>query len=197
MDTMIFPLEWLNCGSQSIAKPLSALIDNGIFPDIWKKSSIIPVHDRQIINNYRLVSLLPICDKIFEKLLYNSIFNFLLKLKQPPEASYKKDVLKNFENSQENACNFIEKEPLSQALFWELNEIFKNTFFTEHLQAIILVPLMTIILSILISQDSGHSESQKQWLKKRWFSECPPDILSKVFKRSVDDIFVMFLCQWH
>ena len=112
MDTMIFPLEWLNCGSQSTAKPFSALIDNGIFPDIWKKSYIIPVHDRQIINNYRLFSLLPICDKIFEKLLYNSIFNFLLELKQPPEASYKKDVLKNFENSQENACNFIEKEPL-------------------------------------------------------------------------------------
>ena len=129
MDTMIFPLEWLNCGSQSTAKPLSALIDNGIFPDVWKKSNIIPVHDRQIINNYRLVSLLPICDKIFEKLLYNSIFNFLLKLKQPPEASYEKDVLKNFENSQENACNFIKKEPLSQALSWELNEIFKNTFF--------------------------------------------------------------------
>ena len=197
MDTMIFPLEWLNCGSQSTAKPLSALIDNGIFPDVWKKSNIIPVHDRQIINNYRLVSLLPICDKIFEKLLYNSIFNFLLKLKQAPEASYEKDVLKNFENSQENACNFIKKEPLSQALSWELNEIFKNTFFTEHLQAIILVPLMTIILSILISQDSGHSESQKQWLKKRWLSECPPDILPKVFKRSVDDIFVIFLCQWH
>ena len=33
--------------------------------------------------------------------------------------------------------------------------------------------------------------------KKQWFSECPPDVLPKVFKRYVDDIFVMFLCQSH
>ena len=31
--------------------------------------------------------------------------------------------------------------------------------------------------------------------EKQWLSECPPDFLPKVFKRYVDDIFVMFLCQ--
>ena len=70
------------CG-QSIVKPLSITlkncIDNGIFPDIWKKSNIIPVHnkgDKQIIDNYRPVSLLLIHGKIFKKLLFNSIFKF-------------------------------------------------------------------------------------------------------------------------
>ena len=55
-------------------------IDNGIFPNIWKEFNIIPVHkkgDKQIIDNYRPVSLLPICGKIFEKLLFNSTFKFL------------------------------------------------------------------------------------------------------------------------
>ena len=33
--------------------------------------------------------------------------------------------------------------------------------------------------------------------EKQWLSECPPDFLHKVFKRYVDDIFVMFLCQSH
>ena len=33
--------------------------------------------------------------------------------------------------------------------------------------------------------------------EKQWLSECPPDFLPKVFKRYVDDIFVMFLCQSH
>ena len=33
--------------------------------------------------------------------------------------------------------------------------------------------------------------------EKQWLSECPPDILPKVFKRYVDNIFVMFLCQSH
>ena len=70
---------------RSVVKPLSIIlkncIDNGIFPDICKKSNIILVHkkqtDKQIIDNYRPVSLLPICGKIFEKLLFNSIFKFL------------------------------------------------------------------------------------------------------------------------
>ena len=72
------------CG-QSIVKPLviifkNCVIDSGIFPDIWKKSNIIPVHkkgDKQITDNYRLVSLLSICGKTFEKLLFNSIFELL------------------------------------------------------------------------------------------------------------------------
>ena len=33
--------------------------------------------------------------------------------------------------------------------------------------------------------------------EKQWLSECPPDILPKVFKRYVDDIFEMFLWQSH
>ena len=33
--------------------------------------------------------------------------------------------------------------------------------------------------------------------EKKWLSECPPDFLPKVFKRYVDDTFVMFLCQSH
>ena len=70
MVTMKFPLSIIfkNC------------IDNGAFPDIWKKYNIIPVHkkgDKQIIDIYRPVSLLPICGKIFKKLLFNSIFQFL------------------------------------------------------------------------------------------------------------------------
>ena len=44
------------------------------------RGNIIPVHkknDKQCVNNYRPVSLLPICGKIFEKLIFNEIFKFL------------------------------------------------------------------------------------------------------------------------
>ena len=33
--------------------------------------------DKQIINNYRPVPLLPICGKIFERLIFNSLYQFL------------------------------------------------------------------------------------------------------------------------
>ena len=34
--------------------------------------------DKQTLKNYRPVSLLPICSKIFERLLYNAMFVFFL-----------------------------------------------------------------------------------------------------------------------
>ena len=72
-----------NC-DEALVKPLSLIykncIDTGIFPDIWKKSNIVPVYerrDKQIIDNYRLISLLPICGKILDKILFNLIYKFL------------------------------------------------------------------------------------------------------------------------
>ena len=55
-------------------------IDTGICPDSWKKSNIVPVHkkeDKQLLQNYRPVYLLPILGKILEKMLFNSIFEYL------------------------------------------------------------------------------------------------------------------------
>ena len=47
-----------------------------------KKTNIAPIHkkgDKQTIKNYRPVSLLPICGKLFERLLYDTMFNFFSK----------------------------------------------------------------------------------------------------------------------
>ena len=55
-------------------------INSGVFPDIWKRSHIIPTYkkkDKHYINNYHPVSLLPICGKIFECILYNPLFLYL------------------------------------------------------------------------------------------------------------------------
>ena len=69
---------------ESLVQPLSLIfrgcIDTGVYPDTWKKSNIVPVHkkgDKQIVNNYRPVSLLPICSKILEKIIFDSIMKFL------------------------------------------------------------------------------------------------------------------------
>ena len=53
----------------------------GVFPSELKKTNIVPVQkkiDQQNIKNYRpAVYLLPICDKIFEKIIFNEMFRFL------------------------------------------------------------------------------------------------------------------------
>ena len=54
------------------------------FPDMWKKQITCPIHkkgDKQEINNYRTISLLPNCGKIFEILIFRSLFKYLEKYK--------------------------------------------------------------------------------------------------------------------
>ena len=57
-------------------------IDTEIFPDLWGKSNIVLVHkkgDKQLLENYRPVSLLPILGKAFEKLYAIIYFNIYKK----------------------------------------------------------------------------------------------------------------------
>ena len=72
---------------KSVVKHLYMIFNNctdtSTFPDIWKRSNIMPVHkkgDKQTIDNYRPFPLLPRSGKFFEKLLFNSIMNFYLKI---------------------------------------------------------------------------------------------------------------------
>ena len=67
------------CGDTVII-PLKIIFENilftGIFPVVWKQANVVPVHkkeNKQLLKNYRPISLLPICAKIFEKVLLNPI----------------------------------------------------------------------------------------------------------------------------
>ena len=73
------------CGD-SIYKPLNlifrASLDQGTFLICWEKANVVPIYkknDKQSIENYRLVSLLPICEQIFGRLLYNEMFSFFIE----------------------------------------------------------------------------------------------------------------------
>ena len=57
-------------------------------------TNVVPVHkkgDKQILNNCRPVSLLPICGKVFECLIYNSLFEYLIEndLISPNQSGFK------------------------------------------------------------------------------------------------------------
>ena len=82
---------------ESLLKPLFISFKNSLdlfyYPDIWKKSNIIPAHkmnDKQLVNNCGPISLLPIFGKIFEKILFNRFYDFLLKEKllNPNQSSF-------------------------------------------------------------------------------------------------------------
>ena len=65
----------------SICKPLILIFrscfQNGKFPTEWKRANMVPVHrkeDRQNLKSYRSISLLPVDGKIFERILYNNMY---------------------------------------------------------------------------------------------------------------------------
>ena len=70
------------CGNL-ICKPLELIFQqamkSGSFPSEWKKGNVVPIQikdDKHCLKNYRPISLLPICGKIFEKLIFNGMFKF-------------------------------------------------------------------------------------------------------------------------
>ena len=117
------------CGA-SICKPLDIIfrscIKTGEFPAEWKKANVIPVHkkgDKQTIKNYRPISLLPICGKIFERLLFNEMFKFFIEndLISPNQSGFRPgdscinqllsithDIYKSFDNGFEVRGVFLD-----------------------------------------------------------------------------------------
>ena len=51
--------------------------ETGWFLSEWKEQNVVPVHkksDKQSLENNRIISLLPICGKIFEGLICHKMF---------------------------------------------------------------------------------------------------------------------------
>ena len=77
-------VQMLKLCATDISTPLLIIfnkcIESGEFPDSWKYANVQPVHkkdSRQIVSNYRPISLLPICGKILEKIVFDQVFKFL------------------------------------------------------------------------------------------------------------------------
>ena len=75
------------CGP-SIYKPLEIIfnqcLETGVFPSERKKGNIALIHKKggkQILKNYRPVSLLPICGKILKRLMFNEMLEFFIENK--------------------------------------------------------------------------------------------------------------------
>ena len=91
-------IRMLKLCSTSICKPLEIIfnqcLETSTFPNDWKKGNVVPIFkkgDKQILKNYRPISLLPMCGKIFEKLIFNEMFKFFIEnnLISPNQSGFK------------------------------------------------------------------------------------------------------------
>ena len=68
-------------------------IESNIYPDSLKLAEVTPAHKKDETtnkNNYRPISLLPCVSKLFEKLLYEQIYNFIEKFLSPYLCGFRK-----------------------------------------------------------------------------------------------------------
>ena len=91
-------IRMLQLYDNSICKPLELIFQQAMesrsFPSQWKKGNVVPIHKKdgkQCLKNYRPISLLPICGKIFEKLILNEMFKFFVEneLISPNQSGFK------------------------------------------------------------------------------------------------------------
>ena len=73
----------LTC-DESVVLPLKiifkSILNNSVYPDLWKIADVTPIfkkEDKQLVKNYRPISLLPICGKIFKKLIFTTLYSYL------------------------------------------------------------------------------------------------------------------------
>ena len=78
----------INQFSHALIKPITMIINQslntGIFPDQLKIAKVIPIYknnnlDVNDLNNYRPISILPTISKIFERIVYDQVYNYLEK----------------------------------------------------------------------------------------------------------------------
>ena len=91
-------IKMLKICSSSVGRPLQIIykscLNRGKFLQEWKKSNVVPVlkkNEKHLVKNDPSIPLLPIYCKIFERILYNSSFNFLNQndLISPAQSGFK------------------------------------------------------------------------------------------------------------
>ena len=78
------PSRILKMCDNSIAEPLYIIfkkcLAEGYFPRKWKKANVAPIYkkkEKNLITNFRPISLLPICGKLFEKVIFDTLYPYI------------------------------------------------------------------------------------------------------------------------
>ena len=68
--------------ANSLCSIFNRSINSGVFPDEWKCCKVIPLFKqgaRSDLNNYRPISIIPVVAKVFERIIYDQIYDYLTK----------------------------------------------------------------------------------------------------------------------
>ena len=128
------------CGL-SIIKPLKIIFETslrtGNYPSLWKRSNICPIHkkgEKNLVGNYRPISLLPQFSKIYERILFNSLYSYLTtnKLLTSCQSGFLKGdscVSQLLSITHEIYANFDKNPPLdTRGVFLDMSKAFDKVW---------------------------------------------------------------------
>ena len=56
------------------------ILETSTYPIMWKLANVTPIFKKEVqrlVESYRPISLLPICGKLFEKIIFTSLYSYL------------------------------------------------------------------------------------------------------------------------
>ena len=119
-DIYEFPIKVMKDIKDIIDLPLSYIINNsfctGVFPDMLKYARVTPLYkggEKCEANNYRPASILPIFDKIFEKVMHKQLMEFLEKHKILTKNQYGRKHCRKGRNTVHAVIDLVSKISLS------------------------------------------------------------------------------------
>ena len=125
----------LKCVKNEIAKPLTFIINQtlrtGCYPDKLKIASVRPFYkkgDKQGIENYRPISILPSVSKFFEKIIHSQLVNYFVqnKLLSDTQYGYRSGCSTEFASMElsDRIYNYLGNCQIPFAVFLDLSKAF-------------------------------------------------------------------------
>ncbi|XP_057292368.1 uncharacterized protein LOC130618404 [Hydractinia symbiolongicarpus] len=127
--------KFLKIAAPAISSPIAQIINKsfelGKYPSLLKTAKVIPVHkgDSKLdVSNYRPISLLPVVSKIFEKVMFDRLYNFVTKMNLLHSKQYGFQKNKSTDQAildlQANIVERLEKGEISCAIFLDFAKAF-------------------------------------------------------------------------
>ena len=126
-----FIIEYKNILTPPITYICNLSLISGIFPTLFKKSLIHPIHktgDKGTINNYRPISILPALSKILERLLNNRLVSYLEDNNLLSSCQFGFRIGKSTDDAVHQLTNFVvdnmDRKQKTLAVFLDLTKAF-------------------------------------------------------------------------